>query len=464
MHQQYLTIWDLVLTPIYLLVLILIARRHRDKKYPVGNPLRKYYLPGLYVKLGGAIFIALIYQYYYKGGDTFNYFNQSKIINSSLQSSFSTWMKLLVQISPDADPKLYAYTSQIEFYNDPASFMVIRFGALLGLLNFTTYIPIALLFAFFSYSGIWAMYKTFAQVYPNLIRPLAIAFLFIPSTFVWGSAMFKDTICMFGLGWMVYATFRIFNHRDFSVKNIFLIGLSFYLLAVVKVYILLSFLPALSLWVLLRYSHKITSLGIRVLVRMIFIAFTIGGFVFFANRFSKELNKYSLDKIAQTAASTRGWITTASDVEGSSYDLGNFEPTLQGMLTKFPAGVVVTLFRPFFWEAKKVIVLLSALEAIIFLIGTFMVIRKNGIPKFARRIAKDPNLSFFLVFSLIFAFAVGVSSYNFGALSRYKIPCLPFYAAFLIILYYDDKKPVKELARKKNSAGEVTLPPVLEHQ
>jgi hypothetical protein len=92
------------------------------------------------------------------------------------------------------------------------------------------------------------------------------------------------------------------------------------------------------------------------------------------------------------------------------------------------------------------------------------VIRKNGIPKFARRIAKDPNLSFFLVFSLIFAFAVGVSSYNFGALSRYKIPCLPFYAAFLIILYYDDKKPGMELARKKNSAGEVTLPPVLEHQ
>src|SRR4051812_20010223 len=116
MHQQYLTIWDLVLTPIYLLVLILIARRHRDKKYPVGNPLRKYYLPGLYVKLGGAIFIALIYQYYYKGGDTFNYFNQSRIINSSLQSSFNTWMKLLFQVSPDADPKLYAYTSQIEFY------------------------------------------------------------------------------------------------------------------------------------------------------------------------------------------------------------------------------------------------------------------------------------------------------------------------------------------------------------
>jgi hypothetical protein len=52
-------------------------------------------------------------------------------------------------------------------------------------------------------------------------------------------------------------------------------------------------------------------------------------------------------------------------------------------------------------------------------------------------IVKDPNLTFCLVFSIIFAFAVGISSYNFGALSRYKIPCLPFYAAALVILLYN---------------------------
>ena len=49
-------------------------------------------------------------------------------------------------------------------------------------------------------------------------------------------------------------------------------------------------------------------------------------------------------------------------------------------------------------------------------------------------ISKDPNLVFCLVFSIIFAFAVGISSYNFGALSRYKIPCLPFYATFCDII------------------------------
>jgi hypothetical protein len=106
------------------------------------------------------------------------------------------------------------------------------------------------------------------------------------------------------------------------------------------------------------------------------------------------------------------------------------------MLTKFPQAVVVTLFRPFIWESKKIIVLLSGLEALLFLYFTIKVIikRKTGI---FSMVIKDPNLSFCLAFSIIFAFAVGITSYNFGALSRYKIPCLPFYAASLVILYYN---------------------------
>ena len=238
--MQYLTIWDLVLTPIYLGILIYLARRHRDKHYPVGNPLRKFYLPGLYVKFAGVIFIALIYQYYYEGGDTFNYFRHSKTINSALDESFGTWLGMIFRRSPDADPYIYAYSSQLEWYEDPASYSVAVIGAILGLLNGTTYIPMALLFAYLAYTGIWAMYKTFAGLYPGLYRQMAIAFLFIPSTVVWGSAIFKDTICMFGLGWMTYCTFRIFLHRDLTFRNIFMLVFSFYLVAVIKLYILLD--------------------------------------------------------------------------------------------------------------------------------------------------------------------------------------------------------------------------------
>ncbi len=393
-------------------------------------------MPGLYVKFGGAIFIALVYQFYYGGGDTFNFYRHSQVINSALDDSISNWIDLLFRKSPDLNPQLYKYTSQLEWYNDRSSYLVAVIGAVFGLFNGTSYLPISLLFAYFTFTGVWAMYRTFVNLYPQLHKELAIAFLFIPSTFVWGSAMFKDTVCMFGLGWMTYTTFRIFVNGDFSLKNLFMLGLSFYLIGVIKLYILLAFLPALALWLLLTYSHKIHTVGLRWMVNLLFVAMTIGGFFFFSKRFATEMNKYSLEKVAKTAAETRGWIAYASGDEGSAYDLGEFNPSLVGMLTKFPQAVVVTLFRPFIWESKKVIVLLSGLEALLFLFFTVKVIAKRKTKIFSL-ISKDPNLSFCLVFSIIFAFAVGISSYNFGALSRYKIPCLPFYAAFLIILYFN---------------------------
>lgn len=444
---MYLSIWDLVLTPIYLLILGIAAKRHRDKVYPQGHPLRPYYLPGLWVKFGGAIFIGLIYQFYYGTGDTLNYFAHGQIINSALEHSITDWWKLLWRVPVDSNPSLYQYTSQMYWYTDPASYTVAVITAILGLLNGTTYLPIALLFAFLSYTGIWAMFKTFAGMYPKIRKQLAIAFLFIPSTFVWGSGIFKDTVCMFGLGWMVYSSFRIFVNRDFSLKNFLLLSFSFYVIAITKLYILLAFLPALMFWILMTYSHKIQLAAIRFLTRFMVVGIVLAAFFFFSQQFANELNKYSVENIAKTAEVTRTYIGTVTEREGGSgYDLGEFDGSLQSMLTKFPAAVVVTLFRPFPWEAGKVIVLLSAIEALLFLYFTITAFLRNGIFRSFGLIGKDPNLMFCLVFALIFAFAVGITSYNFGALSRYKIPCLPFYAAFLTILYHK-KESVKSKTR-----------------
>lgn len=448
--MQYLTIWDLVLTPVYLGILIFIARRYRDKHYPPGHPLRKYYLQGLYVKFGGAIFIALIYQYYYDGGDTFNYFYHSQVINSSLHTSFSTWLNLILHKSPDIDPNMYQYTSQMYWYVDPSAYTVSAIGAVLGLLNGTTYIPISLLFAYISYSGIWAMYETFTKVYPTMHKPLAYAFLFIPSTLVWGSAFFKDTICMFGLGWMTYSTFRIFVNRDFSLRNFFLLSFSFYLIAVIKIYILLAFVPALGLWLLMTYSRKITSLGARWIINLFFLGFIVTGFYFITKTYAKQLNEYSIENIAKKAQKTENWITYISEKnEGSLYDLGEIDGTPLNMLSKFPEAVNVTLYRPYVWEAGKPIILLSSLEATAFFLLTLIIFFRLGFFTTFQKIFADPNLSFFFIFTLIFAFAVGISTGNFGSLSRYKIPCMPFFGALLLILYYQTNP---QLARQKRLA------------
>jgi len=49
-----------------------------------------------------------------------------------------------------------------------------------------------------------------------------------------------------------------------------------------------------------------------------------------------------------------------------------------------------------------------------------------------------------LIFSIVFGFAVGFTSYNFGALARYKIPVMPFFSFLLLHFYFKYKEKIKK--------------------
>jgi len=442
-----LSILDFVLLPFFLSIIYAIAYRFRNKNYPHKHPLRKYFIPALTIKIFGALFIGLIYAYYYKGGDTYYFFNQAQVLNSALDDSFGKWINLLLHIPTAQDGNYYGYISRMEWYPDTASYTVVSITAFLSIFTFNTYLPTAVLFAVISFSGVWALFRAFAYLYPFLIRSIAIAILFIPSVFVWGSGIFKDTICIFGLGWLTYGMFRFLVQRDFSLANILVSVLSFFLIARVKLYILLGFAPALIMWIFFNYSQKIRNRSKKIAVKFVMIVIVMGGFLLFMRQFAHELGKYSLENVVQTSRVTGNYIYWISGDEGSAYNLGDLSPTIGGMLSKFPLAVNVTLFRPYIWEAKKIIVLLSSLEAILFLFISLKVLFMVGPLKAWKTINKDPTIQFCLIFSLVFAFAVGISSFNFGALSRYKIPCLPFYALALILIYYKNFPPQKKLMK-----------------
>jgi hypothetical protein len=133
----------------------------------------------------------------------------------------------------------------------------------------------------------------------------------------------------------------------------------------------------------------------------------------------------------------------------SFYTLGNIEYSLMGMLKVFPSAVNVSLFRPYFWEAKKPILMLSSAEGMIFFYLTVRQILKAGFFGTLKQIGDNPEVQFCLIFSIIFAFAVGFTSFNFGALARYKIPFMPFYLLALFILS-DTSKNTKNESPKKS--------------
>jgi hypothetical protein len=413
---------------------------------------------GLFLKIFGGIFVGLIYQYYYKGGDTLNYWEHALLINSSFQDSFYTWLKVLTGTANLYDVDVFPYTAKMWWYGSTADYVVPQVAAFLGMFTMTTYLPTTVIYAALSYIGIWKMFVVFSKLYPRLTKQMAFAFLFIPSVVFWGSGLMKDTITFSCIGWVTHFCYLIFFENKKIILNSALALFFLYIIYIIKSYIVIAFLPAALLWGVGLLSYKIKDSRLIIFARYFLYAIAIAGIVLIGGRLQAEMfGDYNVENVANKSFVTRDYLYRVSmETDGSGYTLGDFDPTLMGMLEMAPAGVNVTLFRPYPWEAKKPIIMLSALEALFFLVFSIFVVFRNNPLKVLQRVMADETLQFCLVFTLIFAFAVGISTSNFGSLSRYKIPCMPFYTAFLFILFYPPKEEIV-LRNKRDKSKKAAL-------
>jgi hypothetical protein len=423
---------DLLLTPIYLAIFYGLAFAVRSR---VTNVYTKpYFIPALTLKFVGAIALGLIYTYYYNGGDTINYYDQASVIYHAFGDSFSAGFKLLTT-NGDYDPLLVKYTSQIPWFGRGSNeYFVLRVAAFFALLDFNTYSVTALFFALVSFSGIWAMYMTFAKIRPAIYKELAAAVFFIPSVFFWGSGLMKDSLCLGALGWIFYAFYRGAIEKRNLLKCLLIAFLAAVPMVSTKIYILLAFLPPALLWILNENNARIRNSTVRLVVKPLF--FMVGGALayFAATRLTAGDDRFDLNKIGERSKITSEYLYQVSVAQqGSAYNLGTLDGTLSGMVKLAPQAMFVSLFRPFLWEARNPVMLLSALEATYFIWFTISILYKNGLFRTLRLIGTTPVLTLCFVFSLIFAFAVGTSTSNFGTLVRYKIPLMPFYLCGLLI-------------------------------
>jgi hypothetical protein len=294
--------------------------------------------------------------------------------------------------------------------------------------------------------GCWKLYLTFVDIYPNLHKEIAIACLFIPSVCFWGGGQLKDPICIGFLGIFCYSVYDGLIKRRSLFKNLFLIAISIWAVMQIKVYIILSFAPAVGIWVFSRYRYTIQSPFIKAIIGPIMLVLGVGLGVLILSQMAKVAQRYSFEEMMRTAKDTQNWLVTSSKMSGSTsfYTLGDIEFNLTGMIKVFPNAVNVALFRPYFWEAKKPILFLSSAEGMIFFFLTIRQIFKAGFFGTLKQIGDNPEVQFCLIFSIIFAFAVGFTSFNFGALARYKIPFMPFYLLAFFILSDTTKNTKKQ--------------------
>jgi hypothetical protein len=433
---------DFIAAPICFIILWMIfsfvVRKYKDQVQ------RRLYLKAFYFKMLFALLFTLMCTFYYRSGDTEMYYEATLLLNKAVvEDPDNLWVILLTKKLTFQSPFLsyFLYTGSrypvFQAMMDPGNFMAPKLALIPSLIFGKSYLCISMCFAFFALGGALRLYKFFTHYYPKYYREIALATLFLPSVTLWSSGLMKDPICFGALGYLVYGIFNIFIKRQKIFTSILWISLSVFLLFYTKVYILLAIAPAVLIW-LFREVNKVVQnktlrgvMGVLTLSLGIFLALRLVNYV----TSDESLAAFRLDSIAEFSEHNRNLYEGFSErEEGSYFTIKTGNPVLLIF-----NGIVATLYRPFLWEINGITALLSALEALFFLYLTLYFFIKKGIKTFFKYIFSQPILFLCLIFSLVFAAAVGSTALNFGSLSRYKIPCLPFYLVMLFVLYQEHK-------------------------
>ena len=144
---------DFVVTP--LVILFILGGAYLLRGRFTNEQTKLIFMPALILKLFGAIMLGVIYQFYYNGGDTFNYYEQGSVIFNAFYESPLDGIRLFFS-GGEFHPETYKYAQHIYWYKSTTEFFVIKMAAFFGIFTFNTYSSIASLFALFSFTGLWA--------------------------------------------------------------------------------------------------------------------------------------------------------------------------------------------------------------------------------------------------------------------------------------------------------------------
>ena len=432
-----MNLFDFILFPVYVVLFyFLFSARRKNYTDPV---LKHYHKQGFWIKI-----VAVI---------AFTFFNTMISVGDSFLLFFTEGTNICHMILKDASQVKWLYLPSVDFdqtlLKNPANmgylkgennYMIVRITALLSFVSFQKYLILNLFFSMLSFSGVWRLYRFFYEQYPHLHKQLAIAILYLPTFVFWSSGILKDPICTGALGWITYALYEIFYKKKDILKNVIILFVAGYLLYVIKVYILISYVPFFMLYLVLKNVTLIKSRVLRVtfVVGLIFLAMAMFGTVM--QQLAGTLGGYGGSDVTKNISIYQKAYAEQEDV-GSSFSLGvEYDGSVSSLIKIAPAAIIATLYRPFIWESKKLSTLLSSIESMVIMFFTLLVLYKARPVNFVRSIAKDPTILYCLLFALLFALFVGATTANFGTLVRYKIPCMPFYVAAMFLIQDRIKK------------------------
>jgi hypothetical protein len=438
-------ILDFLLYPFYLLLFYFIFRTRRLK---LNDPvLQFYHKQGFWIK-ALAVLPFTIFNTYLSVGDSFGLYYTEGVNIHNLIISDLQHLKWIFLPGNEFDQALLKNPLNQGYFRIENNYMVTRLVTIFAFFSFSRYLIINLFFAMLAFSGVWRLYRFFYSLYPHLHKQLAIAILYLPTVIFWSSGILKDSICMGALGWITYSLYEILFKKNRIFINTIIVVAAGYMLVIVKVYILVSYLPFFGLFLFLKNISNIRSTFLKVFIVFTLIITSLSLFTQIMSKFKETLGEYGGESITKSVE--RHQSAYANKEATSSFSLGvEFDGSLLSLIKIGPAAIIATLYRPFLWESRNLTTLLSSFESLFIIIFTLSVLFIYGPFHFVNVCIKNPTVIYCILFSLLFAMFVGATTPNFGSLVRYKIPCMPFYLIALFLIQDEGKKKKENLLNNK---------------
>lgn len=399
---------------------------------------KRYYLRGISYKIGGALFFAGIYVFYYKGGDSIAFFGTIKAVYNLFYLEPSLTFDFLTDPFENypsaARYEAGSYGVQYLTRGIP-SLTIIRIGFFLDLLCFNSYWALCVLFAVISYQFTWRFFVLLCDIYPRLHKEFALAVLFIPSVLFWGSGLAKDTVMFGSVLFFVYCTYKALILRKRVLYYITLLLITALLISFIRAFVLFTLIPCSLLMLTVHYRTSIQNSVARFVIGPALIVMGLAASYFIVIGIGSSTEAYNLESLEQKATGYRTWHTTQG---GATYSLGGDpdDVSMGNLIRQAPLAITYSLFGPFLWQVSNPVMLLSAVESMFLLYLMLRLLLTSKLWRIYETVISEPLVAFALPFVIIMAIAIGLTSFNFGALVRYRIPILPFFLIMLVIINY----------------------------
>lgn len=268
-----------------------------------------------------------------------------------------------------------------------------------------------LVFGLAGYAGVISLWMAARRSFPALDTDRYLAWLVLfPSLWFWPGSLGKDALVFFGIG---VAVLGFVGRGDRTGWLPLVIGTALVFAVRPQVAATLVFALAASQW--------LSTFNLFTLGRGVQSALLLGAGIAVVTMASGALG-VDLFEVDATTEYVEGR-ASVSQIGGSAIGSG-------GETASLWLAPINVLFRPFPWEASGPTGLLASFEMLVLWAAIWR--RRRHIRGFARAYRHTRLFWVAIVFTLVYATALGLSIGNFGILARQRVHILPFLLLFVV--------------------------------